>query len=239
MMLIPGYRDQRVDLGRFTRLKVLLAEETRVGNHVRYRSQRLGLCRERLQHRLDLLLVVRCLRHPGTDHQHGRGIHRRLGVVGLFEPTARHRHDARLFVGEIDLVGGLRPGFRSLGQLAARLLASLGFLGSATGHLLVVLGLLSLIAFRGPCGNLGLGNRHDRQPVFPAFDLVGQTDPVRDVGLIGGFGQGKEFLHFGVKLGFELLDVPVREGTVAGGVGVNLGAVQTDRAKLEQLHLLG
>jgi hypothetical protein len=33
----------------------------------------------------------------------------RLRVVALFKPAARHWHDARVFVGQVDLILGLRP----------------------------------------------------------------------------------------------------------------------------------
>ena len=71
------------------------------------------------------------------------------------------------------------------------------------------------------------------------ISLFGQADPIRHLGLIGRLGQCKQFRHFRLELDFELLDVSVRQRAVARGVGVNLGAVQTYRAYLEQLHFLG
>src|ERR1700690_1449571 len=46
-----------------------------------------------------------------------------LRVITLLKAAAGHRHDARLFVGEIDLIARLRSFGRRLRRLAARLLA--------------------------------------------------------------------------------------------------------------------
>ena len=84
----------------------------------------------------------------------------------------------------------------------------------APGHLLVVLGFLSLIALLGPGRTLGLGHRHRRQAIFAALDFFGQADAVWNVRLIRLFRQGEQFLHLGLELGFQLFDVTVRERTV-------------------------
>ncbi len=52
-----------------------------------------------------LLLVVRGLNNIGGNHQKAALRHRSLRVVALLEAAAGYRHDARLFVGEIDLIG--------------------------------------------------------------------------------------------------------------------------------------
>lgn len=46
-------------------------------------------------------------------------------------------------------------------------------------------------------------------------------------------------MHFRLELSFKLLDMTVRERTVARGVGMYLGAVEADGAQLEQLHFSG
>jgi hypothetical protein len=61
------------------------------------------------QHRRDLLLVVGGLNHVRRDYQKTFGRHQRLRVVALLEAAARHRHDPRVLVGQIDLICGLRP----------------------------------------------------------------------------------------------------------------------------------
>ncbi len=96
-----------------------------------------------------------------------------------------------------------------------------------------------LIARLGPGSKLGLGRCHRRQPILAALDFFGQADAVRNVGLIRLFRQGKQLLHLGLELGFQFLDMSVRERAVPRGVGFDLGAVKTDVTQLEQLHFLG
>ena len=73
MVLITGHCNQRGDLGCFTRRRVLLAEETRVGNHVLHLFVCLWLCRQRAEYRCNLLLVVGSLRHPGASGNKAKG----------------------------------------------------------------------------------------------------------------------------------------------------------------------
>ena len=113
------------------------------------------------------------MRDARGHHQHGGGIDRGLSVIGLLVATSGDRHNTRLIVGEIDLVAVFRPRFGSLGHPASRLLSGVFLFGGTVRHLLVVLGLLLRIARCGAGGNLGLGLRHGRQPVFAAFDFFG------------------------------------------------------------------
>ncbi len=75
-------------------------------------------------------------------------------------------------------------------------------------------------------------------PVSPAFDLSRQAHCVGYVRPVGLLRQDQQFLYLGFEVRFDLLDVPMGERAVARGVGVNLGAVQADRAQLQQFHLL-
>ena len=52
------------------------------------------------------------------------------------------------------------------------------------------------------------------------------------------FGQCQQFLNFGLELDFQLLDMPMRERTVARGIGMDLGAIKAHGAQFEQLQLL-
>jgi hypothetical protein len=87
------------------------------------------------------------------------GRHHRLRVVALFKPAARHWHDARVFVGQIDLVLGLRTFERWNRWLAARLLARLFDLGLPRRLLGAMLGHLPLEALLGARFKLGAGPR--------------------------------------------------------------------------------
>ena len=120
---------------------------------------------------------------------------------------------------------------RGLGGLATGLLARARLLGLALGHLRLVLGLLALETFLRAGLDLGFGRRDGRQTVFAPLDLRRQIHPLRHIALIGGLGQLEHLLHLGFELRFDLLRVPVRQRTVPGGVGVQLGAVQAERAK--------
>ena len=100
-----GRRDQRRDPRRLASLHIGRAEVAGIG------QQGLGLAQIRgqggkfVQHRRELPLVVGSLDDVSRDHQQAaRGDHR-LGIVALLEDAARHRHDARFLVGQVDLIG--------------------------------------------------------------------------------------------------------------------------------------
>ena len=57
--------------------------------------------------------------------------------------------------------------------------------------------------------------------------------------LISGFGTCQQFLDLRLQLRLDLLRMPVGERAVERGICVNLGAIQRNRAQLEQLHLPG
>jgi hypothetical protein len=59
------------------------------------------------QHRRELPLIAGCLDDIGRNHQQATRRHYGLSVVALLEAAACNRHDARLFVGQIDLIGRL------------------------------------------------------------------------------------------------------------------------------------
>jgi hypothetical protein len=83
--------------------------------------------------------------------------------------------------------------------------------------------------------DLGLRRRDGAQLVFPAGDLSRHGKSLGQLALVGRLGQGQEFLDFLLELDFEPVRVPVGQGAVAAGVGVELGAVKADRAELAEL----
>src|SRR5713226_261872 len=103
MMRLAAQRNHRIDLCRSAQRHIGVAEVTVVRQQCLRLSQIGRQCLDPLQHRLDLLLVVGGLNHDRGAHQKAVGCHHRLSVVALLEPVAGHRHDARLFVGQIDL----------------------------------------------------------------------------------------------------------------------------------------
>jgi hypothetical protein len=140
--------------------------------------------------------------------QHRLGIDYRLGVVALFEATARYFHDPRFFIRQVDWVGG--QGTRC-GRLRRRprLLARCLLLDRPLRELGIKLGLLALEAFLGAGFDLGFRARNGRQMVFAALDLVRQLHPIRKFRLVRRLGQGQQFLHLGLQLRFDLLGVPI------------------------------
>ena len=104
------------------------------------------------------------------DDQHRLAVHTRLRVVALLKAPARHGHDARLFVREVDLILVLGAGQRWLGILAPGFLA-LAALLLAPRHLRFVFLLLLLVTFAGALLNLGLGLRDRLQAFLPARKL--------------------------------------------------------------------
>ena len=141
-LALPTLRDHWIDLRRSAERYVGFAEVAGV------RQQRLRLAQIRrqgtdpLQHRLDLLRIVGRLDHLRGDHQKAVRRHRRLGIVALLEPAACYRHDARLFVGQIDLIRWQRTFHRGVGRLASGLLARGFGLRLPRRELGLVLGLL-------------------------------------------------------------------------------------------------
>ena len=170
------------------------------------------------------------------DHHHRVDVHAGLRVVALLEAAARHRHDARLFVCQVDLVAVLGAGLGRPGILAARLLAGLT-LGLALGLLGIELLLLGLEAFGCALLDLGLGLRDRAQAIFTARDLRRHVHAVRYSCAVALLGQGQQGLHLLAQLRFDLVGVRPGQRLVLARVGADLGAVERDVAELEQLHL--
>ena len=93
-MRLPTHRDQRHDLRRLAARYIRRAEISVVRQQCFDAAKLIGQNLELLDHRCKLLLVVRRLHHVCGHHQEAVRSHRRLRVIALLEPTARHRHDA-------------------------------------------------------------------------------------------------------------------------------------------------
>ena len=75
------------------------------------------------------------------------------------------------------------------------------------------------------------------QELFRPVDLLGQTHAVGKVGGVGLLGQRQQRLDLAFELRLDGLGVPVGQGAVTTGVGVDLGTVQTDGAEAAELAL--
>src|SRR6266480_1780582 len=99
--------------------------------------------------------------------------HCSLRVVALLETAAGYRHDARLFVGEIDLIGKQRTLRRGPRRLAAWLLARGRSLGLPRCEFGLMLGLLAREAFFAARLDLGASFGDFLQATFAPRQLVG------------------------------------------------------------------
>src|SRR5574337_2175799 len=154
-MLVATDRNQRFDARRHAGFDVLGAEVAGVSQQCLGRAPPGGQRLQRRQRRLHLLLIVAGLGDILCEDQHRLGVDHGLTVVALIKAAAGYLHDARVFVGQINLIVGAWTGLRRLGRLAAGLLAGGLLLGFALGQLGLVLGLFKLVA--------GLGTRFDHR----------------------------------------------------------------------------
>src|ERR1700687_4580422 len=166
VVLLATHRDQRLDLVLHAGLDVGFTAVARVGKQGIDLTQALGEGFQLLEHGLKLLLVDAGVSKPGAHNQQAFGVHRDLRVIGLVKAPAGHRHDARIGIGQIDLVLGPRPGLGRLGFDSAGLFAGLA-LALAPLPLGLVGGLLALEALLGALLDLSLCRAH-RLPTPPA-----------------------------------------------------------------------
>jgi hypothetical protein len=80
------------------------------------------------------------MNHIGSHHLQASGGNDRLRIVALIEAAARHRHNAQLFVGEIDRILRQRPLGRRFWRLAVGLLGCRRRLGRARRQFRLALG---------------------------------------------------------------------------------------------------
>ena len=161
-----------------------------------------------------------------------------MGVVALIKPLAGDRHDARLRVGEIDLILVTRATSGRFGVTPTGLLAGLA-LRLPPRHLFLIGGLLGGVPLLGARLDLGLRLSDGRQAGFTAGNLGGDIHAVGRVLLVRRLGPLGQRFHLCPELCLQLLGMAIRQRLVLAGVGLELGAVQGDGAKLEQLHLAG
>jgi hypothetical protein len=108
LALAKARGDQRINPDCLACAHVRRAEIANVRQqHVRF-AQFVRKRIEIIQYRFDLLLVVGGLNHIRGDRQQAVRRHR-LRVVALLEAAAGYRHDARVFIGQIDLIRGEPP----------------------------------------------------------------------------------------------------------------------------------
>ena len=93
-------------------------------------------------------------------------------LPALLETAASNRHDTRLFVRQIDLIGWQRAFHRRRGRLAAGLFAGILGLGLACRQFGLILGLLPLVTLLGARFDLRTSLGQLLQPLLAPRQLV-------------------------------------------------------------------
>ena len=187
-------RGQRLDPCRSAGRRIGRAEMAIVCEH-RLRPAQIRRHRRRpAQHRSaccsSLLLVVGGLHDIGGGHQQAVRRHHGWRVAALREATARHRHDAGVRVGRIDLVGGSGPRGRRRRRPAAKLLAARLRRGRARRDFALVRRLLADQAPGGAGFDLGAGLGQLLQSFVAPLQFFRDRHPVRNIRLVRRRGRG-------------------------------------------------
>ena len=186
MMPIAPCGKQGLDVCLEAMLNVGRAEVAVVGQQLFHATQLLGQASDHFEHWLDLLLVSGHLRHGGRHNQHALGIDRGLRVVALLKTLALGGHDARISIGEINLVGGAHTRTGRCGRLAARFLSSARGLVLARFHLRIKLGFLLGIALGGTRLDLRFGLPNRSQAFFAPREFLRDAQALGQRRLISG-----------------------------------------------------
>ena len=209
MVFVPLDGDERVNAVRLAGADILGAVKTSVRQQLFHLAQRFRQCRQLLEHRHHLFLVVAGLGDGRGDDQHGGSINRSLGVVRLFKVVAGDRHDPGFTIGQIELVLRPRSSNRWFRRLAARFPAAFLGLLFATRQLSLVLGLFLLKAHFGTRLYLDLRRGHGLQSRLAAGDFFWQIHAIQHRRLVGLLRHRQQRLDFRFELDFQLLDVAV------------------------------
>ena len=113
MVALATTRDIRLDSLGLAALDVLVAEIARIGQQRPRPTYHLLPLIKASKRRRKLLLVIGVVADVLRHNQVAVDVHRRLRVVALHK-ALRGRHDARLLIGEVDLVLGPRSRHRRL-----------------------------------------------------------------------------------------------------------------------------
>ncbi len=237
MMRLTAHGDQRLDPRLRASRDIRRAEIARVRQQALGLAQLIGKSPDLVQHRFELLLVVGRLAHRARHHQQASRRNRGLSVVALVEAAAGHRHNARVFIGQVDLVIGTRPLDRRLGRPAAGLFPARLGLRLPRRELGFVLRLFARMAFLGPRLDLLARLGQLPQTLLAPRQFVRDRHAVGNVRRVGRVGFGHQIGDLGLQLRLDLAGVLMRQRAVPAGVGVDLRAVQRHRPHLQNAHL--
>ena len=142
-----------------------------------------------------------------------------------------------VLVGEINLIFRQRPRGRRLRRLTAGLLARRRRFGRPRRELGFVLRKLALVTLPGARLDLRARLRHFPQALLAPSQFFGDRQAVGNVRRVRRLGPGHQIGHLGLQLRFDLAGVFIGKRAVPARVGVDLRAVQRDRAHLQHAHL--
>ncbi len=196
--------------------------------------------RDGLQRRLSFLTVVGVIGESPSHDQQTPLIHGYLRIVILLEAgVGRVFHDARLRVGKVVLVA-VACSWHRWGRWATTRASARGALPLRT---LRQLGLILRLLGGCPLGGTRLqhrfGFRQPHQAILAPRNLVAHHQPIGDLWLIALFTQGEQLLDLASQLRLHLQQPLVTDRIMLGGIGMDLGPVQTDRPQLQHARLLG
>jgi hypothetical protein len=168
------------------------------------------------------------LHEVGCNHQQAVCRHHGLRVVALLKPAARYRHDARVLVGQIDLIAGPGTRRRRGGRLAAGLLAARLGLGLARRDLGFILRLLAGKALAGARLDLNACLGKLFQSFLAPLQFLRDRHPVGYIRLVCRLGLGQQLFHLGLQLRLQLARMLIRKRAMSARIGVDLGPVCPD-----------
>ena len=160
------------------------------------------------------MLVIWGLNHIDSNHQQTSRRHGGLRVVALFEAASRHRHDARVFVGEINLIARQRPLGWRLRRLAAGLLARGRMLGVARREFGFILRHLARVAFLGARLDLRACFGDLAQTLLAPRQFVGNRHAIGNVRRVRRLGFGHQLGDLRLQLRLDLARVFIRQRAV-------------------------
>src|SRR3989440_11658236 len=125
-------------IGFCTSDHIVFAVVARIGGGGFDLAELFGQLSEFIEGRNQLLFVVGLLAEVLTHNQATVPLPPDLAVISLFKTTTGYRHDARFFIGEVDLIFALRTRRGRFRCASTWLLPGLLFLCRPPGHLLLI-----------------------------------------------------------------------------------------------------
>ena len=118
-------------------------------------------------------------------------------------------------------MGGRPRGLDPVWRDVASRVADFGVIGSLLGFITVL----------GAGFSDGFRLRQPGQPLVAKGDFIGDDQPLRHLRLLGVLGEGEQLVDFQAQLAVAFEQTLVTDRPALGGIGVDLGSIQTDVAQ--------